>query len=186
MIKFNTLEWKKIWIILGPKKPKKTILIFYFCLKKYFLQSNRLKKFLKNFLISIVKRTEKFDQKTGATTLSKIKTNLFGWVWEVKITTWPPKKFLLGWEIGRFLPTQVRFLEIKSNYWIRPYSGEYTSSRPIWEVKHQQAWIVLQWVTMWEVRVLESLLFFSLENALKIVIQIEFFKFLKKKLLGRE
>ena len=41
-------------------------------------------------------------------------------------------------------------------YWIRPYSGESTSSRPIWEVKHQQAWIVLAWVTSWEVRVLES------------------------------
>ena len=42
------------------------------------------------------------------------------------------------------------------DYWIRPYSGESTSSRPIWEVKHQQARIVLAWVTSWEVRVLES------------------------------
>ena len=54
----------------------------------------------------------------------------------------------------------VHMLSTITQYWIRPYSGEYTSSRLIWEVKHQQAWIVLAWVTSWEVRVLESFLLF--------------------------
>ena len=57
----------------------------------------------------------------------------------------------------------VHMLSIMTQYWIRPYSGEYTSSRLIWEVKHQQAWIVLAWVTSWEVRVLESFLLFFTE-----------------------
>ena len=57
----------------------------------------------------------------------------------------------------------VHMLSTMTQYWIRPYSGEYTSSRLIWEVKHQQAWIVLAWVTSWEVRVLESFLLFFTE-----------------------
>ena len=36
----------------------------------------------------------------------------------------------------------------------RPYHCEYTGSRPITEVKHSWAWIVLAWVTCWEYQVL--------------------------------
>ncbi len=34
--------------------------------------------------------------------------------------------------------------------WQRPYHVEYTSSRPITEVKQRWAWLVLGWVTAWE------------------------------------
>ena len=37
---------------------------------------------------------------------------------------------------------------------IRPYHGEITGSRLISKVKHRRAWVVLGWVTTWEVRVL--------------------------------
>ena len=36
------------------------------------------------------------------------------------------------------------------NFWIRPYSVEYTRSRSISEVKQLQAGLVLGWVTAWE------------------------------------
>ncbi|CAF2162185.1 unnamed protein product, partial [Rotaria magnacalcarata] len=35
----------------------------------------------------------------------------------------------------------------------RPYHVEYTSSRPITEVKQRRARLVLGWVTAWEYRV---------------------------------
>ena len=37
---------------------------------------------------------------------------------------------------------------------LRPYHGEITGSRLISKVKHRRAWVVLGWVTTWEVRVL--------------------------------
>ena len=37
---------------------------------------------------------------------------------------------------------------------LRPYHGESTGSRLISKVKHRRAWVVLGWVTTWEVRVL--------------------------------
>ena len=49
---------------------------------------------------------------------------------------------------------------VKSD-WIRPYSGECTPSRPIWEVKHQQAQLVLRWVTTGEAWVQVSFDFFQ-------------------------
>ena len=36
---------------------------------------------------------------------------------------------------------------------LRPYHVEYTSSRPITEVKQRRARLVLGWVTAWEYRV---------------------------------
>ncbi|KAG8233044.1 hypothetical protein J437_LFUL004265 [Ladona fulva] len=36
----------------------------------------------------------------------------------------------------------------------RPYHDENTGSRPITEVQHRRAWLVLGWVTAWEHRVL--------------------------------
>ena len=43
----------------------------------------------------------------------------------------------------------------KTNYkkCLRPYHVEYTSSRPITEVKQRRARLVLGWVTAWEYRV---------------------------------
>ena len=41
----------------------------------------------------------------------------------------------------------------------RPYHVEYTSSRPITEVKQHWAWLVLGWVTAWEPQVLLPFLF---------------------------
>ena len=40
------------------------------------------------------------------------------------------------------------------HFCLRPYHGETTGSRLISEVKHRRAWVVLGWVTTWEVRVL--------------------------------
>ena len=37
---------------------------------------------------------------------------------------------------------------------LRPFHGEITGSRLISKVKHRRAWVVLGWVTTWEVRVL--------------------------------
>ena len=42
----------------------------------------------------------------------------------------------------------------KINSCLRPYLGEITGSRLISKVKHRRAWVVLGWVTTWEVRVL--------------------------------
>ena len=39
------------------------------------------------------------------------------------------------------------------NVCLRPYHVEYTSSRPITEVKQRRARLVLGWVTAWEYRV---------------------------------
>jgi hypothetical protein len=45
-------------------------------------------------------------------------------------------------------------MSIKStNICLRPYHVEYTSSRPITEVKQRRARLVLGWVTAWEYRV---------------------------------
>ena len=44
----------------------------------------------------------------------------------------------------------------------RPYHAEYTSSRPITEVKQRRAQSVLGWVTAWEHWVLLALLFLFL------------------------
>ena len=40
-----------------------------------------------------------------------------------------------------------------SDFRLRPYHVEYTSSRPITEVKQRRARLVLGWVTAWEYRV---------------------------------
>ena len=40
-----------------------------------------------------------------------------------------------------------------SHFRLRPYHVEYTSSRPITEVKQRRARLVLGWVTAWEYRV---------------------------------
>jgi hypothetical protein len=40
------------------------------------------------------------------------------------------------------------------NCHLRPYDRENTASRPICEVKHVPAWIVVRWVTTREVQVL--------------------------------
>ena len=40
------------------------------------------------------------------------------------------------------------------HFCLRPYHGETTGSRLISEVKHRRAWVLLGWVTTWEVRVL--------------------------------
>ena len=48
----------------------------------------------------------------------------------------------------------------------RPYHAEYTSSRPITEVKQRRAQSVLGWVTAWEHWVLLALLFLLLANVL--------------------
>ncbi len=47
-----------------------------------------------------------------------------------------------------------------------PYHADRTLSRPIWEVKQRQAWLVLAWVTGWEYRVLKPLFLhsFAFEN----------------------
>ena len=37
---------------------------------------------------------------------------------------------------------------------LRPYHVECTGSRPITEVKQRRAWLVLGWVTAWELQVL--------------------------------
>ena len=37
---------------------------------------------------------------------------------------------------------------------LRPYHGEITGSCLISKVKHRRAWVVLEWVTTWEVLVL--------------------------------
>ena len=42
---------------------------------------------------------------------------------------------------------------------LRPY-GEITGSHLICKVKHRRAWVVLGWVTTWEVRVLQTFNFF--------------------------
>jgi hypothetical protein len=44
----------------------------------------------------------------------------------------------------------------------RPYHVEYTSSRPITEVKQRRAWSVLGWVTAWEHHVLLASIHFFL------------------------
>ena len=41
---------------------------------------------------------------------------------------------------------------------LRPYRVENTGSRPISEVKQRRAWIVLRWVTTWELQVLWAFL----------------------------
>ena len=41
----------------------------------------------------------------------------------------------------------------KDDIRLRPYHVEYTSSRPITEVKQRRARLVLGWVTAWEYRV---------------------------------
>ena len=42
----------------------------------------------------------------------------------------------------------------------RSYHGESTSSRPITEVKHRRAWLVLGWVTAWEHHVMLTFPYF--------------------------
>ena len=42
----------------------------------------------------------------------------------------------------------------KINSYLRPYHGEITGSCLISKVKHRRAWVVLGWVTTWEVQVL--------------------------------
>ena len=43
--------------------------------------------------------------------------------------------------------------EVNEGLRLRPYHVEYTSSRPITEVKQRRARLVLGWVTAWEYRV---------------------------------
>ena len=59
----------------------------------------------------------------------------------------------------------------------RSYHGESTSSRPITEVKHRRAWLVLGWVTAWEHHVLLTFYVF-----LPFQKDLEWFIFLDRKL----
>ena len=55
----------------------------------------------------------------------------------------------------RFILSQIQS-DVISCLWdlrLRPYHVEYTSSRPITEVKQRRARLVLGWVTAWEYRV---------------------------------
>ena len=45
-------------------------------------------------------------------------------------------------------------LDKKTTLCLQPYQDENTGSRPISEVNHLRAWVVLGWVTTWEVQVL--------------------------------
>ena len=45
------------------------------------------------------------------------------------------------------------FAELSTKKCLRPYYNENTRSRPITEVKHRQAGIVLGWGTAWELPV---------------------------------
>jgi hypothetical protein len=51
-------------------------------------------------------------------------------------------------------PFQMNDIDLKlCKVRLRPYHVEYTSSRPITEVKQRRARLVLGWVTAWEYRV---------------------------------
>ena len=49
-------------------------------------------------------------------------------------------------------------------WWIRPYQHDSTASRPLSEVKHVRAWLVLRWGTTLESQVLYSFWNFLLHN----------------------
>ena len=53
----------------------------------------------------------------------------------------------------RIVKIMNEFDKIIYNKCLRPYHVEYTSSRPITEVKQRRARLVLGWVTAWEYRV---------------------------------
>ncbi len=52
-----------------------------------------------------------------------------------------------------FMEIMNRVNETNYHKCLRPYHVEYTSSRPITEVKQRRARLVLGWVTAWEYRV---------------------------------
>ena len=52
-------------------------------------------------------------------------------------------------QLDRARDLLIEFYDIR----LRPYHVEYTSSRPITEVKQRRARLVLGWVTAWEYRV---------------------------------
>ena len=56
---------------------------------------------------------------------------------------------------GIHLIEKLQFMRMteESDSRLRPYHVEYTSSRPITEVKQRRARLVLGWVTAWEYRV---------------------------------
>ena len=89
---------------------------------------------------------------TGSRLISKVKHRrawvVLGWVttWEVRVL----ETFLL------FFSLKLKYMiaSFKINSCLRPYHGEITGSRLISKVKHRRAWVVLGWVTTWEVRVL--------------------------------
>ena len=61
------------------------------------------------------------------------------------------KIVLLRW--NEWVNEQPQFFLIDVDVRLRPYHVEYTSSRPITEVKQRRARLVLGWVTAWEYRV---------------------------------
>ena len=88
---------------------------------------------------------------TGSRLISDVKHRrawvVLGWV-----TTWEVRGYRLSFytKIRIFYERAQNFVYIR----LRPYHGETTGSRLISDVKHRWAWVVLGWVTTWEVRVL--------------------------------
>ena len=70
---------------------------------------------------------------------------------EHRTVIYPFHSDLRPWMIDSF--SQYKSSIKQLNVRLRPYHVEYTSSRPITEVKQRRARLVLGWVTAWEYRV---------------------------------
>ena len=64
----------------------------------------------------------------------------------------------------------VSIFVFSAKYGERPYHGEHTGSRLIPEVKRHWAWLVLEWVTVWEFQVLFFSFWFFFFNFLIFLI----------------